>query len=77
MLERSPVFMLQGLDGHLWDQDKIQSGSVHTQKYTYVHTLTSVLSELLSNSFEQVIDNVLPEKWRVLILSWLVFLPTS
>lgn len=54
--------MLQGLDGHLWDQDKIQSGSVHTQKYTYAHTLTSVLSELLSNSFEQVIDNVLPEK---------------
>lgn len=24
MLERSPVFMLQGLDGHLWGQDKTQ-----------------------------------------------------
>lgn len=48
MLERSPVFMLQGLDDHLWGQDKTQYCSVHTHTYIYMHT---VLSELLTSSF--------------------------
>lgn len=48
VLERSPDFTLQGLDDHLWGQDKIQYCSVHTHTYIYMHTL---LSELLTSSF--------------------------
>jgi len=48
MLEKLPVFMLQGLDDHLQGQDKAQYCSMHTHTYIYMHT---VLSGLLANSF--------------------------